>query len=185
MSRLAAAPKQLSGLWGEALTVKALRDLGFEVEWQGGLTTGKDLIASRGGAVWHVQVKSTQKPNGWVAWTGDGTRARELDARAKATGAAGAFYVLVQIWTPGEANFDLESGQLTISAPPDAVLVALGAEKFAGDVDAERKSYAETKRVRVGRAGEAIGTFHREDGVIYPLRTGDYSYLTEFAANLP
>lgn len=184
MSRLAAAPKQLSGLWGEALTVKALRDLGFEVEWQGGLTPGKDLIASRGGAVWHVQVKSTQKPNGWVAWTRDGTPAREFDARAKATGAAGAFYVLVQIWTPGEANFDLESGHLTITAPPDAVLVALGAETFAGDVDAERKSHAEIKRVRVGRAGEAIGTFHREDGVIYSPSTGDYPYLTEFAANL-
>lgn len=185
MPRHVAAPKSLSGLWGEALTVKALGDLGFEVEWQGGLTPGKDLIASRGEAVWHVQVKSTQKPNGWVAWARDGSQAREFDARAKASGAAGAFYVLVQIWTPGEANFDLESGQLTITAPPDAALVALSAETFARDVDAERKSYATTRRVRVGRGGEAIGTLHREDGVIYPLRTGNYPSLTEFVANLP
>jgi hypothetical protein len=64
-------------------------------------------------------------------------------------------------------------------------LVGLTAQRFADDVDAERSDYATTRRVRVGRHGEAVGTLHREDGVIYPLRTGDYPYLSEFAETLP
>jgi hypothetical protein len=185
MTRIVAAPRSLSGLWGEALTVAELRRIGFDVEWEGGLTVGKDLIAIRSGKTWHVQVKTTQKPNGWIAWAKNGQPARDFDERARAAGASGAFYVLVQIWTQGTSEFDLDSLVLTITAPPDAKLVGLTAYKFADDVDTERIRYSKDERIRVGRNGESIGSLHREDGVIYPIGTGNYPYLHEFAATLP
>lgn len=184
MAKTVAAPRSLSGLWGEALTVRELRRHDFEVDWKGGLTAGKDLVVSRGGQEWFVQVKSTQKANGRIAWGRPGQPARDLDARAQSAGAAGAFFVLVQLWTLGDSRFDLDTGVLTITEPPDAKLVGLSALKFADDVDSERARYAATTRGRVGRKGEAKGTLHREDGVIYPLSTGDYPYLSEYVETL-
>jgi len=180
MAQINAAPSGLSGLWGEALAVAELRRIGFEVDWQGGLTAGKDFIARRSGEVWHVQVKTTQKKDGAIAWGKTGQPARDLDARARSTGATGAFFILVQIWTVGTSEFNLDTQVLTITAPPDAKLVGLTAAKFADDVDAARAGYATTPRTRIGRNGEAIGTLHQESGLLYPLHTGSYPYLWEF-----
>lgn len=179
-----AAPKSLSGLWGEALTVKSLRHAGFDVDWEGGLKVGRDLVATRHERTWHVQVKTTQKPNGWVAWARNGQAAYDLDSRAKASGTTGAFYVTVQIDEAGAHTFDLDKGLLSIHLPTAVRLTALTAQEWGDDVNEERKNYATRRRVRVGRLGEAIGEFHREDGVIYPLRSYDYPSLTEFVANL-
>ncbi|WP_461170742.1 hypothetical protein [Arthrobacter sp. Z1-15] len=180
----AMVPKSLSGLWGEALVVKELREHGFSVRWDGGLTHGHDLVAERDGNWWLVQVKTTQNKKGWIAWGKDGSSALALDEKARNAGGAGAFYVLVQIHDQGEHSFDLDAGVLTIKIPTNAALVALSAAQLAESVDGERTVYGQTPRSRTGRNGEAVGTLHSADGLLYPLATQDHPYLHEFAATL-
>lgn len=180
----AKAPKFLSGLWGEALVVRELRELGFTVKWDGGLTHGHDLTAERDGNWWLVQVKTTQNKKGWVAWGKNGSSALALDEKARKAGGAGAFYVLVQIHDQGDHEFDIDAGVLTIKMPANAALVALSAKQLAEAVDRERAIYGQTPRSRTGRNGEEVGTLLSPDGLLYPLATQDHPYLHEFAATL-
>lgn len=185
MPPTSSVPPLLSGLWGEALAVMRLRAAGFDVEWQGGLTVGKDLLASRGGHAWHVQVKATTKPQGWIAWSGNGDRARRLEETARERGASGAIFILVKVVEPGDTGFDLERGVLSISTPRTYDIVGVSAVEFADDVDRERAWYSSQPRKRAGRNGEQVGDLLPADGLRYPVGTSDYPELDEFVKQLP
>ena len=183
--RTIAVPNSVVGLWGEALAVKALRREGFDIHsWDGDFTPNRDLIVGREGRRWPVQVRTTRKSTGAIKFEGPGQRARDWQAEAIATGASGAFYIFVQITTPGRSALDLERGLITIAIPEDAVLVAVSAASLADDVDACRRTYGLTPRQRAGKHGERTGDLLPESGAIFPVHTGQYPYLEDFLQTL-
>lgn len=185
MPSTSSVPPLLSGLWGEALAVMRLREAGFDVDWQGGLTVGKDLVASRDGHSWYVQVKATTRSHGWIAWSGNGDRARLLDETARDRGATGAFFVLVKIVEPGHAGFNLDEGVLSIRTPAEYDIVGVTAIEFADEVDSAREWYSSQPRKRAGRNGEKVGDLLPADGLRYPIETSDYPDLSDFVKTLP
>ncbi len=169
------APSTVTGLWGEAIVIRELRNQGWRVDWDGGLTRGRDLRAARGERTVHVQVKTTTSHDGRIAWTGDGARARDWSASVESEGAQ-AIYALVYLPDAADVDFDLESGVMTVQLPRNHNLAFVPAEQFADDVDLARAEYGSRLRKVRGRNGEAVGTPLSPNGLRYPVFASDYDF---------
>lgn len=169
-------PFFLSGLWGEALAVSSLVDLGFRTNWTGGLAPLLDLTAVRGDSTFLVQVKTTRSVAGWIRWNGNGDKARAFQDRAVELGLTGAIYVFVQISSPGDHEFNLESGVLMINLPKTYSVTAGSALMFGRHVDLNRAHYAKERRTRGPRRGELF----TEDHLAYPANSEAFPPLRDF-----
>ncbi|NMN99867.1 hypothetical protein HH308_01390 [Gordonia sp. TBRC 11910] len=168
-------PSTVTGLWGEAIVVQDLRNQGWRVDWDGGLTRGRDLRATLGDRTVHVQVKTTTSGDGRIAWAADGARARDWSASVEIEGAQ-AIYALVYLPDAADVDFDLESGVMTIQLPRNHKVAFVPAEQFADDVDVARAEYGSRVRKVRGRNGEAVGTPLSPDGLRYPVCAFDYDF---------
>jgi hypothetical protein len=177
---LTSVPATVTGLWGEALVVRTLRGLGCSVDWEGGLTKGRDLRARYGDRRFHVQVKCSTVEDGRVAWRGSGDRAREWAESVENLGEGPAIFALVHLASPSQATFDLKRGVLTVLLPPEYSVTVIRAAEFADDVDAARREYGSRLRKVRGRNGEEVGSLLSPDGLGYPVRVVDYPALNEY-----
>lgn len=169
-------PRTLTGLWGEYAVVLALQSAGYDVEWEGGLTHGRDLTAERRERRVWVQVKTSTVPDGRISWSGPGGRARAWADHVTAVGAE-PWFALVHFPTPAEVFLQPESRSLTVAMPHDVLVTAVRARQFADDVDAAREEYGRRIRQRPGRNGEQVGARLTPDGLRYPVLASDYPVL--------
>jgi hypothetical protein len=162
-------PGSVTGLWGEASVVLSLKATGWAVEWDGGMTAGRDLRAGgpRGQLV-HVQVKTSTAVDGRISWKKEGEPARAWAANVSKVGAV-PLYAFVHFDSPATMEFDLDKRTLTIAIPESYLITATSPAAFADDVDAARIDYGSRLRQRRGRNGEAVGQHLSPDGLQYPV----------------
>lgn len=181
--RLASVPTSVTGLWGEAAVVLALRGAGLTVEWDGGMTRGGDLrAAGPSEIVLHLQVKTSTAADGRVAWKQSGQAAREWATRVERDGGV-PLYVFVHFPIPAVSTVDLEERSLKVTMPKEYAVTAASPEKFAEDVDAARAEYGQRfrqKNDRYGKAGERLSA----DSLQYPVYVESYWPLDRVLANL-
>lgn len=182
--RMAKVPTSLTGIWGEAAAVLALRAAGCTVEWDGGMTAGRDLRATTStGRVLHAQVKTSTANDGRIAWKKPGQPALDWGDSVEAERFR-PLYVFVHFPSLATASVDLTARTLTVQMPENYRVTATSPARFAADVDRERNAYSQRIRQRDDRYGRA-GDKLPPDGLQYPVTAGQYDDLREVLLNLP
>lgn len=182
--RMATVPTSLTGIWGEAAAVLALRAAGCSVQWDGGMTAGRDLRATTAtGRSLHAQVKTSTVVDGRIAWKKWGQPALDWGDSVEAEGFI-PLYVFVHFPSLATASVDLTARTLTVQMPEDYRVTAASPARFAADVDAERTAYGQRIRQRddrYGRAGDPLPPH----GLQYPVTADQYDDLREVLQDLP
>jgi len=181
--KLESVPRTLTGMWGEFAVVLHLREAGYEVDWDGGMTANHDLRAvAPGGAAMHFQIKTTTEDNGKIAApkAGEIVKAWARDLRD-----TGVVPVYVFVHFVGHASCTLDDGTktLTVTMPDEYVITACAPEELADLQAVRRTAYGQKRRQRDDRWGKA-GDFLPETGLRYPVHSTDFEPLEDVLSAL-